>query len=105
MKVTMNGGKVLIVTWRYFRNEEEIRSLGHPIPMKASAVTVCKVIDPDVANEDSKVLGCGESYCNHTDNFSRMVGRKVSLTKALSMLPKSDRTQVWNLLKNKVKIA
>ena len=55
--------------------------------------TICKVID-----EKEAVIGFGKSNRNvKHDNWDRNVGRKISLTRALSdaNLSKETRTDIW----------
>lgn len=55
-------------------------------------VTECFLID-----ESGTTVCCGEALCHSLDQFSRSVGRKLALSRALrsSLLSKATRTSVW----------
>lgn len=60
--------------------------------------TICAV------SAGETILGEGSAKCGQNDTFSKKVGRKVALTKALTGLPKDTRSTIWNDYKNQAKI-
>ena len=40
-------------------------------------------------------IDVGIAGCSWEDNFSRDIGRRVSLKRAIATLPKKDRTMIW----------
>ena len=37
----------------------------------------------------------GYAFCSPKDGFNKAIGRKISLTRALAVLPKSQRAAIW----------
>jgi hypothetical protein len=37
----------------------------------------------------------GEAFCNPQDQFTRKIGRKLALARALALLPRTLRQQIW----------
>ncbi len=54
--------------------------------------TVCEILDAT-----GEVISGGESFCSLKDNFSRYIGRKISLGRALrhANLSKNERELAW----------
>ena len=73
------------VRFRHSRLENPETSMfcKHPL---AHAITVCFITKDDVE------IGQGESACSRRDNFSRSIGRKISMARALADA-KFDRDQ------------
>lgn len=75
------------------------RHVNHPIVIDGKVVfrgaTYCVV----AGGGDASV---GVARCSAHDNFSRVVGRKVSLSDALVGFPKNVRTAVWEDYKKEV---
>jgi hypothetical protein len=59
-------------------------------------VTYCYLYDPDGVQ-----VGQGVAACHPTDNFNKIVGRKLALSRALKNagLGKAERTKVWESFK------
>jgi hypothetical protein len=57
--------------------------------------TLCTVL------KDGKVIGEGTAVCHAEDNYSRAVGRRISLQRALqgSVKQKSERAYIWQALR------
>lgn len=61
-----------------------------------------KFTECSLLREDKTLVLKGSSYCNPYDNFSRSIGRKLSLTRMLELastlvgLNKEDRELVWD---------
>lgn len=87
-RVTVDGKEYEIV-WQHERYDDvrDQEVLQHP----DRAITDCQIIK-DVAG-----YGIGHSHCSWSDNFSRKVGRKLSLQRALenSNFNYAQRQQVW----------
>jgi hypothetical protein len=87
-RVTVDGNEYEIV-WQHERYDDvrDQEVLQHP----DRAITDCQIIK-DVAG-----YGIGHSHCSWSDNFSRKVGRKLSLQRALlnSNFTHEQRRQVW----------
>lgn len=51
----------------------------------------------EVYDNDNNLVTLGTAYCSPRDNFSRTVGRKLALRKALteSPMPKGERLLMW----------
>lgn len=61
--------------------------------------TVCNV---NILENSIKACGWGIAKCSKKDNFNKSKGRIVSLTKAISHLPKDVRTLFWNQYKKEI---
>jgi len=57
---------------------------------RSRAQTDCYIFKDDVIEE------VGITFCSLSDNFSRAVGRKIALTRAVKNLPKDLRTKIWH---------
>jgi len=60
--------------------------------------TICKIINKDT-NEQ---VAIGESFCSDKDSYNKKVGRKFSLTKAISKFDKSVRASIWDQFKTQI---
>lgn len=78
----------------YF-NENNAIQFSHSTKSEARH-TVCELLTVDEGN--LKPFATGVAHCHPKDNFSKAVGRKRSLKRALENagLDKSERTQAWN---------
>lgn len=70
MKVQI-GSQSYIISWHHIREDADRR-------------TQCNIsiVEPD---NTSRLLVQGEAYCNAVDNYDKNKGRKISLTRALTM--------------------
>ena len=59
-------------------------------------VTRCYVQD-----ESGLTLGLGEASCAPQDQFNKVIGRKLALSRALrdAGIPKAERTEIWEQFK------
>lgn len=57
-------------------------------------ISVCKVHNGD------KTISTGKAHKAKNDNFNKSLGRKIALTRAIKMLPKDERTEIWNDYRN-----
>lgn len=49
-----------------------------------------------IKNEANEVIADGNSFLNPADNFNKNIGRKISLTRALSTISDKDfRSEIW----------
>lgn len=55
------------------------------------------VIETTVLDSKGKLISIGSTKCSTKDQFSKKIGRKKSLAKAiqLSSIPKEDRAKIW----------
>jgi hypothetical protein len=60
---------------------------------KLHGLTACTVLYDDKANGSRQIVAF--ATCSKLDPFSRKVGRKIALARALQPLDKSVRTVVW----------
>ena len=70
-----------------------IHDRGYPFQVKggdglARAITICSVM---IGEEIHRA----HALCSYDDNFSRPVGRKLALTRAIKGLPRETRKEVW----------
>lgn len=82
------GGKTYEVRFGYGYNE--IIEDGKIINKKP-VYTACFIIA-----EDRAITGYGISWCNPSDIFSKFVGRKLALTRAVKELDKDFRKTIWD---------
>jgi len=96
MKIYLNGN-LCFVDWFHQRNIET-----EPVHRKCAkgGTTVCRLLH---ATADGKHDYAGEeiaafSECSVKDNFSKIVGRKISYGRLLRKLdlPKEERVRLWN---------
>ena len=80
-----NGGRVKL----QFKHEVGGKFLRGTRIVKAS--TLVEVLD-----EHGKEISSAEAFCSLGDNFSKAVGRKIALGRALSGWPRERRTEIWN---------
>jgi hypothetical protein len=66
-------------------------------PLDGRIVTQCKVVCGSLTH-------VGAADCSPKDNFSRIKGRKIALTRAIKDLPRSDRKVIWNEYLDKCKV-
>lgn len=64
-----------------------------------NGMTICYLM-----KEDNSLLNSGHSSCTINDTFSKEIGRKISLTRAVKELPKSERTKIWEAYLNRANI-
>lgn len=53
------------------------------------AITYCMLL------KEGEQIDVGVAGCSLNDNFSKDIGRKLSLKRAIEKLPKKDRTVIW----------
>lgn len=58
---------------------------------KLPTATNCEILD----RTSGSIVGTGKSCCMSSDTFDKEKGRKGSLTKALTNIPRDLRFQVW----------
>lgn len=78
MIATVNG-KTYIVKWK------------HEINNESNSVTHCFI-----RNTNKEVLSHGQSVCDTRDQYSKQIGRKISLSRALnSYVDRNQRKVFW----------
>ena len=60
-------------------------------PEMVKAATVCTL-----CTEDGSVINRGIAFTSEHDNFCRAIGRKKSMARALKMLSRDARTEIWD---------
>jgi hypothetical protein len=65
----------------------------HP---RLKGITECYLL-----KEDNSIVGVGNSSCTINDCFCKETGRKISLARAVSTLPKSERKKIWEAYRNR----
>jgi len=65
----------------------------YDVPLNTCGSTECRITVPD----NALAVSFGHAHCSIKDNFSRAIGRKVSLGRALiaAFPDKEDRRYVW----------
>lgn len=78
----------------YFKDNQAINFMHTRIEDRRA--TVCQIVSIDSGGNTS-VLSEAASMCNPRDNFSKDIGRRLALTKALrkSNYSKSERSLIW----------
>lgn len=96
MEFTVNQYK-LVIRWCHLYLPTERKYKGNNTRLeKHPKSTVCNVVlykDEEYLNRFSSV-----SYCHYKDNFSRKIGRRISLMKALIESPLSEY-EILNVIK------
>lgn len=65
-------------------------------------MTVCNIFKLSTSNNITfptpQIIAVGYAICSEKDNYSKEIGRKISLTRALKSceFPKSDRKYIWD---------
>jgi len=87
IKVSLSDSTQIRVNWRHNIV---------PLEKKSKRFTECMI--SSIENGDLNELGMGRSQCMKTDIYTKSIGRKLTLARALknSTLNKEDRTIVWN---------
>jgi len=69
---------------------------GNPERPEYRAITYCVITAPELSRH------LGAAFCSWADNFSRNIGRKISLSRAMQTaeLPKKERTLIWEAYRN-----
>ena len=79
------GGQEYKVEWRYHNDKEAVEE------GVCRGVVHCDIIDPQTGG----TLLYGGAACSWQDRFTRKIGRKVALTRAIKDMPRDFRSQVW----------
>ena len=78
------------VEWRHELHTDSTKKMGGRRDRDTfKAITECYLFIGD------KMFSVGITGCSWEDNFSKDIGRKVSLSRAIHSLPKKDRTMIW----------
>lgn len=89
MRIKLDDGRELLLSWFHERYKEPMNGIsGH---------TYCYLEKADTR----KIISYGLTQCSVSDNYNKETGRKISLTRALSDLPKKDRATIWNAYLNR----
>ena len=70
-------------------NGHEYTVRFHHKEMEGRRITECLI-----SAEPDQLFG-GYAFCSRQDDFNKATGRKISLTRALASLPKSQRAAIW----------
>ena len=46
--------------------------------------------------EQDRIIARDQAYCNPVDQFSREIGRKLSMARALRVFPRDERKRFWD---------
>jgi len=97
MKVQIDENKSFKVWWQRELNKKKDGSIRKSKNGQNRINTICYI-----ANRDGKdIIYYEKAIQNKDDNFSKAMGRKISLTKAVRSFTKPERTIFWeNYLKN-----
>lgn len=75
------------ISFEYLRTAPtKVCKKGHPIGV-ACAVEVDSIEDVYI----------GYSYCHPKDQFNKITGRKMALTRAIEDLPREERREIWEV--------
>ena len=75
------------ISFEYIRKEDP-----KGISKKGFPIGVCCAVE--IENDENLYLGY--SYCNPLDQFNRVTGRKLALTRAIEEFPRHVRREIWN---------
>lgn len=64
-------------------------------------ISLCGVTYCYLEDMEGNLVRVGKSKCSIKDLFNKEVGRKISLKDAVSVLPRSERTEIWNAYHNR----
>lgn len=94
MEITLSN-KIIRIDWIHQR-----RGI-----MVEQDITNCRISECINHTRYLNHISEGISYCNEKDNFSKEIGRKISLTRALinGNFSKSDRKYIWDAYRARVK--
>lgn len=84
--VTLPGDRKLEISFRHDHIESS-EACGH---------TICAVKD-----DQHRPLSFGLSACSKKDQYQKVTGRKVALTRAIRCFPKTDRRVIWSQYLNR----
>ena len=62
-------------------------------------VTNCKILD-----NDDNIVGEGQAVKSESDHFCREIGRRYSLKRAVTTLPKEARIEIWSKYQTATKV-
>lgn len=90
MRIVTKDGSIFIVNWNHFVDLKTSKNNS------TKTGTLCKV--HKVENNEKKFLSEGIAELSKKDKYSKNVGRKISLQRALknSSLTKEERIHIWN---------
>ncbi len=89
MKLTLVDGAIARVKWRHVHVRGKL-PIGVALGLPYRGMTICYISVSDMAEDQ-----LAPAFCSMADNFSKEIGRKVSLTKALEYFDKPTRTAIW----------
>jgi hypothetical protein len=86
-----------------FQHPTKIIEVGPSGCLGEQRVTVCYIWNFD-SEPSIQLLGTGQARCYYRDQFNRATGRKLALTRAMTVagLDKVDRTLVWRAYHNRI---
>ena len=95
--VTTPTGDEYEVGFAHIRPTTEPRDIGAFDSMQVAGLrdhsngaTICSIYAADGA-----LVACDVAVCSPSDNFSRRAGRKLAFTRALSTIPRDQRSMFW----------
>lgn len=97
MKIQLSDGNIASVYFRYHEVEVLDSKTDEYIKVKQSTAVVEFLLNDGRENPNKEKLS-GFTLCSIRDNFSRIMGRKIALSRALSKLSKEDtyiRREIW----------
>jgi len=80
---------------KQFNHLEKMDNLASQHP-RLKGITECYLL-----KDDNSIVSVGNSSCTINDCFCKETGRKISLARAVSILPKSERKKVWKAYLNR----
>lgn len=84
-KVTTKNGQSYKVYFSYeYADTIDVSSQHYPI-----------ITDCVIERESGELVSIGSAFKSPRDNFSKAVGRKLALGRALSVLPREERKEFW----------
>ena len=100
MKITLDDGLVVRIKWHHEHvNGDTPIASSDTSNTKYRGVTTCWLTlepPPHYGLYASAIHIEKRAECSMRDRFCKEIGRKVSLTKALSGMDKAIRRQIWN---------
>lgn len=95
--VTSPIGEEYKVSFAHIRPTTEPRDIGAfdstqvaGLRDRSNGATICSIYAAD-----GVLVACDAAVCSLSDNFSRRAGRKLAFTRALSTIPREQRSMFW----------
>jgi len=95
MKVVYDD-KLYIVTWKHKRAITSTRQFGEIVIETKGGSTECFIYKGTKKENLRSWVSGAQAECSNKDTYSKAIGRKISLTKALTWCPNKEfRRSVW----------